>query len=58
LADFTRTFAPKREFRRKAPSDVGALADVFDRRGGHASIQEQLERRTQNPVAHLLLAHA
>ena len=22
------------------------------------SIQEQLERRTQNPVAHLLLAHA
>ena len=36
--------------------DVGALADVFDRRGGHALIQEQVERRTQNPVAHLLLA--
>ena len=38
--------------------DVGALADVFDRRGRHASIQEQLERRTQNQAAHLLLAHA
>ena len=36
--------------------DVGALADVFDGRAGHALIQEQVERRTENPVAHLLLA--
>jgi hypothetical protein len=36
--------------------DVGALANILDRRGGHTLNQEQVESRTQNSVAHLLLA--
>ena len=36
--------------------NVGALADVLDGRCGHTLNQEQVERRTQNPVAHFLLA--
>jgi hypothetical protein len=36
--------------------DVGAFADFLDRCGGRTLIQEQVESRAQNPVAHLLLA--